>query len=255
MPRGMISRMREVTRKRRWRAVRALVVGVFMTVLIAQLASFGQDLSNQELRFTKDRTETTSPRYPSQWVPFFEKMNVYELQKKWNGFINLDANLGLDSVAYFYTEYNSDSELLPNRAADLYRYRAGWPFKCLYWDQWKALKPYPSFVTSSNEIFPPYLGFDEAETDRLTMIAGLRTGLKYNSNDRSRKIPIAPIWGGLILNILFWSAAWFFPGAIWRSVRTYRRKRRGLCLACGYAAEDLERCPECGSDHAACSPE
>ena len=239
---GMIFRMRRNKRKRRWRIVRGLAVGFFTTIFLAQLAAYGQSLSIDKRRYTKDHTKTSSPSYPSNWVIIFEKLNSYELTKKWHGFIDLNINLGLDQVSYFYSEYKLDPNLPPNRAAELERFRAGWPFKCLYWDRWTVLKPYPAV-----NFIGPHLGYDKEQTVQLMTISGFRTGLNFNSSDRTvRRFPVAPFWIGLIADSLFWCICWLIPGVIWRTIRTYRRKRRGLCLVCGYAFEDLGTCPECG---------
>ena len=40
------------------------------------------------------------------------------------------------------------------------------------------------------------------------------------------------------LALLLWSA----PGFVKRK----RRKKRGLCVACGYDLKGIEKCPECG---------
>lgn len=55
-------------------------------------------------------------------------------------------------------------------------------------------------------------------------------------------------WRGAAL-VAFWSGAavtvWRGPGA----ARRWRRRRRGLCVECGYPIGDLTKCPECGEDH------
>lgn len=61
-------------------------------------------------------------------------------------------------------------------------------------------------------------------------------------------LPTTAIWSGLIVNTVFWSAAWwcllFFPVRL----RRIWRRRRGLCPACAYdLVHDFSRpCPECG---------
>lgn len=65
-----------------------------------------------------------------------------------------------------------------------------------------------------------------------------------------RRVPVSPLWGGVAMNITFWS---MMCGACWIGVRqTVRtaRCRRMRCIACGYDRTGLAPgavCPECGS--------
>jgi hypothetical protein len=64
----------------------------------------------------------------------------------------------------------------------------------------------------------------------------------------SRPLPIAPLWFGQIVN------AAFYGGLLWLAIhgpghlRRWKRRRRGLCLTCGYDLRSAmhKRCPECG---------
>lgn len=63
-----------------------------------------------------------------------------------------------------------------------------------------------------------------------------------------RALPLHPIWPGVAINTVFWG------GCVWGLVmlagwmRRVRRKRRGLCISCGYSLAGLGggACPECG---------
>lgn len=67
-------------------------------------------------------------------------------------------------------------------------------------------------------------------------------------------VPLRPVWPGLLLNWLAWTA---FVWLLWRlvgdRVRMRRAKRRrdrierGVCVACGYDLAGLGTCPECGA--------
>ena len=65
-----------------------------------------------------------------------------------------------------------------------------------------------------------------------------------------------PIWGGVVLNTVFFAAAGF---VLWRGpriVRWVRRRRAGTCISCGYDLRGLGDgavCPECGKPNAAVS--
>jgi hypothetical protein len=65
-------------------------------------------------------------------------------------------------------------------------------------------------------------------------------------------LPFLPVWQGLLLD---WAlAAMIWLGAIlgWRALHRGLRRRRGLCVACGYdlsATATGAPCPECGLVH------
>ncbi len=62
-----------------------------------------------------------------------------------------------------------------------------------------------------------------------------------------RALPLRPVWPGFTVNTLF------YAGILWLlilafTLRRLIRRRRGLCLACGYDLRHAEHeaCPECG---------
>lgn len=60
-------------------------------------------------------------------------------------------------------------------------------------------------------------------------------------------LPLFPLWPGVALNTLVFATTlallWHTPGA----VRSFRRRRGGRCMKCGYDTTGLETCPECGT--------
>jgi hypothetical protein len=61
-----------------------------------------------------------------------------------------------------------------------------------------------------------------------------------------RPIPLRPIWPGFAVNTAVYAALPMLLGTLPGLVRRSRRRRRGVCLACGYASGGLAVCPECG---------
>lgn len=63
-----------------------------------------------------------------------------------------------------------------------------------------------------------------------------------------RRVPLLPVWGGLLADTAFFGAVFWLavPGQI--ALRRGLRRRRGRCPGCGYdvAHVDHESCPECG---------
>lgn len=64
-------------------------------------------------------------------------------------------------------------------------------------------------------------------------------------------LPIEPNWTGLIIDIVFWGTVWESLRLCTAPLRAWRRRRTGLCEACGYSLLGLpahsHACPECGS--------
>ena len=63
-----------------------------------------------------------------------------------------------------------------------------------------------------------------------------------------RALPLRPIWPGFAFNTIFYAAIlWLaIPGPF--ALRRFLRRKRGLCVACGYDLRhaEHEQCPECG---------
>ena len=65
---------------------------------------------------------------------------------------------------------------------------------------------------------------------------------------RTRALPLLPIWPGFAVNTIFYAAI------LWPLIcgpfvlRRLIRRKRGLCVACGYDLRhaDHNACPECG---------
>lgn len=63
-----------------------------------------------------------------------------------------------------------------------------------------------------------------------------------------RVLPLSPIWSGMVVNALFYSAVFWcgLRGAV--AIRRLIRQKHGLCVKCAYdlSASTGLRCPECG---------
>ncbi|MCZ6850308.1 MAG: hypothetical protein O7F17_01560 [Planctomycetota bacterium] len=66
---------------------------------------------------------------------------------------------------------------------------------------------------------------------------------------QKRLLPLRPIWAGFAVNTIFYAAIlWLIiPGPF--ALRRHLRRKRGLCVACGYDLRHAEHdaCPECGA--------
>ena len=63
------------------------------------------------------------------------------------------------------------------------------------------------------------------------------------------KVPYYPIWPGFALNTLFYAVILWLPIRGPFVLRRHIRRKRGLCVACGYDLRhaDHDACPECGT--------
>lgn len=66
------------------------------------------------------------------------------------------------------------------------------------------------------------------------------------------RVPVRPIWPGLLANTVFYAGALFGVLVCLRVWRTRRRRARGRCVACNYQlGEGISVCPECGLEKTA----
>ena len=74
------------------------------------------------------------------------------------------------------------------------------------------------------------------------------TVVVYNLPVKRELFPMRPVFPGFPANTLL------FAAAIWTiilgpsTLRRYLRRRRGLCITCGYPIGDSSVCPECGAE-------
>ncbi len=63
-----------------------------------------------------------------------------------------------------------------------------------------------------------------------------------------RALPLRPIWPGFAINTIFYAAILWMPFAPF-VLRRFIRRKRGLCIKCGYDLRGAEHevCPECGA--------
>ena len=102
--------------------------------------------------------------------------------------------------------------------------RAGFPFRCLRWTVHAAR--------------------DHGRSSSATR--GIQMRRELDVLFYSRRIPVMPEPVGMVLNVLIVSAALALPRATFLVLVPCRRKRRNLCVKCGYPLGDFAICPECG---------
>lgn len=109
------------------------------------------------------------------------------------------------------------------------RHDAGWPSRAVRYD----------------------VSFDDTRSSFVASDGIALTDLSFVARDRPfRALPLRPIWPGLLINTLFYA---LIAGCLWPvpfGLRRVLRRRRNLCIRCGYARAGIApdaACPECGA--------
>ncbi len=119
--------------------------------------------------------------------------------------------------------------------------RYGWPFRCVGTSS-------RSKQTNTKSSDKWTMGQEQINTPEPTWyFHGIPTGM---SNRYLSTIPIQVLPLGMAANFLLFSALIF--GSLWlaHAVFLEQRRRRGICAECKYPLNDLEQCPECGTQRA-----
>ena len=74
-----------------------------------------------------------------------------------------------------------------------------------------------------------------------------RGGFEVRSDNRRIEFPWKPMWPGFAANTMLYSLVIVTTCLAARAFRRARRRRRGLCVECGYPVGVSEACSECGS--------
>jgi hypothetical protein len=64
---------------------------------------------------------------------------------------------------------------------------------------------------------------------------------------RQTMLPVWPLWPGAAVNTLVFGVPLWLGWAGLRRCRMALRRKKGLCLRCGYPVRGLDACPECGT--------
>jgi len=231
-----------------WRIIRALVAGALITIGLSYLAALSQSLRSY-LPDSQKRLSINpidAPSYLGELTPPFESAYLTtpfgKSIRSW--YYKHLPDFGTDHIEYIYSEPDVADDWTPLSLDDsppwmsITRYRFGWPMRAMYWDSvgWSP--------GGGSGYFQP---FAKKINSRAGLNDGFATPRWWPTSDQNYRMPIKILWGGFLVNVILFASLWIVPGFVWRTGRTQRRRHRGLCVECGYALEDLDACPECGT--------
>jgi len=222
--------------------------GFALALFMPQISILLGDTSSWGSSITISDKASSAPSYLGALVP---EPTTYDIARHYRANGQVNNTIGIlshDVITYGYGEtadfWKTDKTALPTWLY-IHQYRFGWPFRSVYFDDIQL-------SIERDHVSNAYLRDARA-------IASFRMGIKKPAwlklKRAARQIPIAPIWSGFLFNIIFYSLCSLFISWGWLLVRTRNRRAKGLCVYCAYKLEGLDVCPECGSDHAACSPD
>ncbi len=133
----------------------------------------------------------------------------------------------------------------PDRSSEIDALATGWPLHCVHY---------------LRECHKPAV-IREWAFDEHGVLLGVNPMMDHSERwlDVNR-LPVAPLWTGLIANIGFYWAGWFaiaLTGLPWHLFRRRRKRRRQRCLHCGHdqrQSTSSDVCTECGRDPRARRP-
>ncbi len=102
----------------------------------------------------------------------------------------------------------------------------GWPLLAFYWEGDDPREPEATIRWGFVTTLPPWMDGGNVGQPRI--------------------VPLHPIWSGLLVNSLVYGTILLLCIQLPVSTRRLRRRKRGLCLRCGYPLGQSLRCPECG---------
>lgn len=236
-----------------WPCLRALAAGLlfacFSHYLIASATRADSFTMIRELNPAKK----PAPTYLNHFLPPHHA--TYLLRVSTNDYrerklLIFSPHFGADRINYVYrhaveapTLWIQGEQILIPSYASIDRSRFGWPFRSIYHDTLAVAAMSGTVPTPDRQIQDEYFAAVAAEM-------GVRAGIKapdwWPKARGVHRLPLIPIWPGLLANTAIFAAAWFTPGFVWRTARTHRRRQQGRCLACGYDTATLPACPECG---------
>jgi hypothetical protein len=199
-------------RKLVWSIGVSLAAGAVLTVMVA----WGLWLSTEEPDGDFAATASSWPMaVPDDWP---------ERPEYWS---NATSTRRLDRWAAHRTGANGKWEIMGVAS----HYAIGWPARSMGLKDYGSIR-FAQASTSSHHDGMPLPG---------------RTPLWLTPDmTRPEAVPRRPLWPGFALDTAFYGTLAFLLWSAPGFVRRQHRRRRGLCVGCGYELKGMPKCPECG---------
>lgn len=132
----------------------------------------------------------------------------------------------------YFADVSGSAQVTGDYATHLFR--VGWPFLTLenstgYRD---GAGPLADYWGQRTLVFP----------DRVRPAWTFRMGREY-----ATYIPTRPMWMGIVFNTIIYATLVGSSILLLGHLRRVRRRRRVLCVRCGYPVSGIAMCPECGT--------
>ncbi|MGJ8636292.1 MAG: hypothetical protein ACSHX5_05570 [Phycisphaerales bacterium] len=224
----------------RLRIVVCVLVGLLISLLTAFVPAFIGNVDQVGWESTQFVIENPNPpAYLGDLTPEFRVAiwcGLSEPQYQWQNWLNPSISFNEYHYGEQYTKWDRSVHGDVPPGFTVRRGSFGFPFKCMYHDE----------LSVASGAGPYTLEF----LDNCIAQSGLRLGIPISgvkSPAADRYLPLAPHWGGLLLNVLLYGGALALVIVLPAFIQRAHRVRHHLCLWCGYSTGDLEQCPECGA--------
>jgi hypothetical protein len=213
-------------RRSAWRTVALFAaIGLMINVLLAWMFSLlaSPDQFNEAIATVVDG-------YPQNWPAVWPPSTPRDWPRVQRSVVGECRGLN------YWLGASSDRGEGGHRDFSLLEVQSGWPFRSLRW--------------RAGTIFDPINGTGESLGGWWISIPDWAEGMTSANTPTfhaRRRLPIEPMWLGLLTNTAL------FGGGLWlllrlrRTVRRWLRHRRHQCLECGYPIGASDLCTECGS--------
>ncbi|MCH8343390.1 MAG: hypothetical protein IH983_05340 [Planctomycetes bacterium] len=211
-----------------------LLLGAVVNVAVAWGITAHAEFNETSLRQTQETIEDSEwPRVvPQHWPPVRTAWDAHAFGWRVRRFMG--RRLDEDRTT-------GQLEVSEHFLVDIYE--VGWPSGSLQWETWL------DFTISRNPQVTTSYRF-KGQPARTWWRSGIPVSdQRFGFGSRSWKgLPIRPVYFGFAINTLFYAGILWLVIAGRFALRRHIRRKRGLCVACGYDLRhaDHAACPECG---------
>jgi hypothetical protein len=234
----------------------AFPLGVLLTLFTIYIPASDQNRQSHFVRNDLDPNTTPLPDYLDDSVPPITTITRYTPHGKCDPIFPFLPDFGIEVTEYeFGTPAYWDIKHSPEQISWflLVRTRFGWPFRAAYLDSSRRAMRLPY---SDQKLAADHAKIQQKHDDNIKQRTGYRAGfdapawIHCSSYHGVFRLPLAPIIHGLLANLAIHTTIASIPFILFAVIRRDHRKYNNRCLTCGYELNDLQTCPECGTESA-----